>query len=159
MLAMKTFFTTYKTLFILFAYLGGASALFYGLTERNPMPFLMGLFFITFSFFKVIHLTKFVASFKRYDLFARHLPFYAWLYPFIEIILGVLFLSNTWLMEASMITIIVLTATNIGVAQRLRQGAVIECACLGVVFGLPLSNVTLLENTVMIIMGVMQLWP
>jgi hypothetical protein len=155
---MNSILSKYKTLFILFAYLIAATALYTSLTGNNPMPFLMGLFFITFSFFKVIHLSKFQDSFSQYDLLAKTMPHYARYYPFIEIVLGILFLCNWLPLLASIITIIILVSTNIGVLIALKKGQIMECACLGVVFKLPLSRVTVFENTVMILMAVVQVW-
>lgn len=150
---MSVWLKKYKIILILFIYLLLASVLYAYLTSNNPMTLLMGLFFITFSFFKVIHLPEFKASFSRYDVFARAVPVYAWIYPFIEIVLGVSFLSDYLIFEASIITIIILLSTNVGVILALRKGQIIECACLGSVFNLPLSNITVFENTAMIIMA------
>lgn len=155
---MKTWLKKYKVILILFVYLGLASVLYGCLTDKNPMTFLMGLFFITFSFFKIIHLPEFNTSFKKYDLIAKHIPYYGWVYPFIEVVLGVLFLSNLYIFEVSIIVVIILTSTNIGVINVLKKGQIIECACLGVVFGIPLSNITLFENAIMIIMALFQIY-
>ncbi len=43
----------------------------------------MGLFFIVFSFFKILDLEGFPNSFRMYDPLAKILPVYAWVYPFI----------------------------------------------------------------------------
>ncbi|SMN12380.1 hypothetical protein SPBRAN_604 [uncultured Candidatus Thioglobus sp.] len=154
---MKNWLEKYKALLILFAYLGCATLVYACLSENNPMTFLMGLFFITFSFFKIIHLKEFYASFKKYDIIAKNINFYAWVYPFIEIVLGLMFLTQTNIPLASAITIIILLSTNIGVIKSLRKGEVLECACLGVVFNLPLSKVTIIENNIMILMAITQL--
>lgn len=150
-------FGKYKALFILFAYL---LAMSYFIVESNQNSFmltLMGLFFLIFSYFKVIHLKEFVASFARYDPLAKLIPKYGYVYPFIEITLGVLFLLGVYIEFAAFATIIVLFATTSGVLLALRKGEILECACLGVVFNLPLSKVTVIENTAMIIMALMQL--
>ena len=154
---MKEWLKKYKILLILFVYLGSASLLHSFMTNQSTMTFLMGLFFITFSFFKVIHLSEFQASFSRYDLLAKKIPCYGTLYPFIEILLGVLFLSNAYIMLASVVTIIILASTNIGVILALRKGHILECACLGVIFNLPLSNITVFENTAMVLMAIAQI--
>lgn len=155
---MTEWLKKYKVILILFGYLGAASLLYFIITDKSPMAFLMGLFFITFSFFKVIHLPEFRTSFSRYDVIAKKVPYYGGVYPFIEIILGVLFLTNTHIFYASIVTIIILVSTNIGVVLALRKGQILECACLGVVFNLPLSNITVFENTVMILMAIMQVY-
>ncbi len=146
-------FKKYKKLFILFAYLLLITALVTQSVHNSFMLTLMGLFFLIFSFFKVIHLKKFVASFARYDLLARVMKPYGYVYPFIEIILGSLFLYGAFTEVAAILTVAVLGITTIGIIQKLRQGEILECACLGVVFDLPLSKVTVFENTAMIVMA------
>ena len=155
---MQNWLHQYRVILILFVYLLLATALYALLSNQSPMTFLMGLFFITFSFFKAIHLRQFANSFNRYDLIAKALPFYALAYPFIEISLGILFLSNAYLWHICLITIVILLSTNIGVIMALRKGQILECACLGVVFKLPLSNITVVENSLMIAMATMQLY-
>jgi len=44
----------------------------------------MGLFYIVFSFFKLLDLKGFPATFQMYDPLAKLFPPYAWAYPFIE---------------------------------------------------------------------------
>ncbi|SMM99018.1 hypothetical protein SPONL_313 [uncultured Candidatus Thioglobus sp.] len=154
---MKSWLKKYKALLILFAYLGCATLVYACLSENNPMTFLMGLFFITFSFFKLIHLKEFYASFKKYDIIAKNINFYAWIYPFIEIVLGLMFITQLNTPAASVVVIIILLSTNIGVIKSLKKGEVLECACLGVVFNLPLSRVTVIENSIMILMAIVQL--
>lgn len=150
-------FGKYKALFILFAYLLTMSYLIIESKQESFMLTLMGLFFLIFSYFKVIHLKEFVASFARYDPLAKIIPKYGYAYPFIEITLGILFLLGVYIEFAAFATIIVLFATTSGVLLALRKGEILECACLGVVFNLPLSKVTVIENTAMIIMALMQL--
>ena len=52
----------------------------------------MGLFYIVFSFFKMLDLKGFPESFKMYDPLAKRIPVYGLIYPFIETALGLLFL-------------------------------------------------------------------
>jgi cation transport ATPase len=52
--------------------------------QRFMLDF-MGLFFIVFSFFKLLDLKGFRESFKMYDPLAKILPAYGWVYPFFRI--------------------------------------------------------------------------
>lgn len=154
------FFKTYKVILILFTYLLLMSSLFSIFDHDLPvyqefMYTLMGLFFIIFSFFKVIHLKEFQESFILYDPIAKYIPFYGYLYPFLELVLGSMFIGGVYIFIISTITIIILTSTTIGIITKLRHGEILECACLGVVFNLPLSKVTVFENSLMILMALM----
>lgn len=144
----------YRILLILFVYLIGMSFLFTYSQINTFMLNLMGLFFIIFSFFKVIHINKFKKSFARYDIFAKLFPLYGYVYPFVELLLGGLFILGIFIDISAIVTIIILSSTTIGVINQLRKGEIIECACLGVVFGIPLSQVTVFENVVMIGMAI-----
>lgn len=150
-------FKKYKPLLILFAYLLTMSYLIIESRQESFMLTLMGLFFLIFSYFKVIHLKEFVMSFARYDPLAKLMPKYGYIYPFIEVTLGILFLLGAYVEIASLATIIVLFITTSGILMALRKGEILECACLGEVFNLPLSKVTVIENSAMILMAVIQL--
>ena len=124
---------------------------------RDVLPDFMGLFFVVFSFFKYLDLRGFQSSFRRYDPLAKVIPFYAWLYPFLELSLGVLFLMRLELQLALWLTVAILGITTIGVVKVLLSKKEIECACLGSVLKLPMTEATLIENALMIAMAVWML--
>ena len=114
----------------------------------------MGLFFIVFSFFKFLDYKSFPISFAMYDPLAKVIPFYGWLYPFIETILGLMFLFRFQLFNAIVITIFLLSITTYGVIKTLRNKKEIQCACLGTAIKLPMTIATLIENGIMILMAI-----
>ena len=114
----------------------------------------MGLFFIVFSFFKMLDLKNFPTSFSMYDPLAKKIRFYGWIYPFIETLLGLLFLMRIKLLSAVVITIIILGITTVGVIKTLMNKKKIQCACLGTVLKLPMTEATLIENTLMLSMSI-----
>lgn len=124
---------------------------------RDVLPDFMGLFFGVFSFFKYLDLRGFQSSFRRYDPLAKVIPFYAWLYPFLELSLGVLFLMRLELQLALWLTVAILGITTIGVVKVLLSKKEIDCACLGSVLKLPMTEATLIENALMIAMAVWML--
>ena len=113
----------------------------------------MGLFFIVFSFFKILDLKGFPDSFRMYDPVAKRVPLYGWIYPFIETTLGLMFLIRFKVEIALIFTIIILGITTVGVAKTLLDKKSIQCACLGTVLNLPMTEATLIENSIMIIMA------
>lgn len=146
-------------LFLIFGYIIGASILL----NRNPwsiesfMLDFMGLFYIIFSFFKLLDLKGFPESFRMYDPLAKSITAYGWIYPFIELALGLLFLMRFQITLALIITIIVLGITTIGVTKSLWSKTSIQCACLGTALKLPMTKATFIENSIMIIMAVVML--
>ena len=117
------------------------------------LPDFMGSFFFIFSLFKLANIKGFSSSFKRYDVLAKYVPFFAPVYPFIELILGFCYLSQLGLLPINVITLIVMTSQNIGITRSLIQKTTIQCACLGSTFNIPITPITLLENIVMSLMA------
>jgi copper chaperone CopZ len=117
----------------------------------------MGLFFIVFSFFKMLDVKGFTASFSMYDPIAKKAPFYGKIYPFIETALGLLFLMRLETDIALMVTLVVLGVTTIGVTKTLLNKKSIRCACLGTALKLPMTEATFIENAIMIVMAVCML--
>ena len=118
----------------------------------------MGLFYIVFAFFKMLDLKGFPESFKMYDPLAKHLPIYGWMYPFIETALGLMFLMRFKVDIALIMTLVVLGITTIGVTKTLMDKKSIRCACLGTALKLPMTEATLIENSIMIAMAALMLF-
>ena len=120
-----------KPLFLIFTYmLLIAIGLHYkDWSWDNFMLDFMGIFYIVFSFFKVLDLKGFPESFKMYDPLAKAIPSYAIIYPFIEIALGLLFLFRIQIPLALVLTIVILGITTVGVTQSLLSKKAIQCAC------------------------------
>ena len=117
----------------------------------------MGLFYIVFSFFKMLDLKGFPESFKMYDPLAKRVPAYGWIYPFIETALGLMFLMRFEVKIALIVTLVVLGITTIGVTKTLLDKKSIRCACLGTALKLPMTEATFIENAIMIVMAVLML--
>ena len=113
----------------------------------------MGLFYIIFSFFKILDVKGFSNSFRMYDPLAKILPLYGIIYPLIEVLLGIMFLTRIEVELALILTIIVLGITTLGVTKTLLNKKSIICACLGTTLKLPMTEATLIENSIMIIMS------
>ena len=58
------------------------------------MNFFMGIYFEVFGLSKIIDLKNFPKSFAMYDPIASNFSFYGWAYPFVELALGVMFLTQ-----------------------------------------------------------------
>lgn len=148
-----------RPLFLIFVYLIAASLLY--THSEGLSAFLrvfMGLFFVVFSFFKLLDYGGFPDSFATYDPIAKRLPFYGWMYPFIETGLGLCYLFSWQLPVALWITLILLGATTLGVIRQLQRKSTITCACLGTALKLPMTEATLIENAVMLIMAAAMLF-
>ncbi|RMB60522.1 heavy metal transporter [Dokdonia sinensis] len=148
-----------QPLLIILAYIAVATALlnYNRANWDEAMLDFMGLFFIVFSFFKILDLKGFPESFRMYDPLAKFLPAYGWLYPFIETILGLMFLMRLEIPIALVVTLIILGITTIGVTKTLLDKKSIQCACLGTALKLPMTEATFIENAIMIVMAAIML--
>ena len=117
----------------------------------------MGGFFIIFSLFKMINLSGFAEGYATYDVIAKRSHFYALLYPFVELWLGISYLFSFFPDVTNLVTVVLMGIGSIGVAQALNQKRSIQCACLGTALKLPMTKVTLAEDVVMGLMALVML--
>lgn len=109
----------------------------------------MGSFFLVFGLLKLLKLKDFATAYAEYDLLAMRSKVYARGYPFIELVLAAAFIFNFEILVTSWVTAILMLVGALGVYLKLRKKEEIECACLGTVFKLPMTWVTLVEDLLM----------
>ena len=148
-----------QPLLLILFYIATASVLLhYNKWDGNAVMLdFMGLFFIVFSFFKMLDLKNFPESFRMYDPLAKRVSVYGWIYPFIETALGLMFLMRFEIEIALIATLIVLSITTVGVTKTLLDKKSIRCACLGTALKLPMTEATFIENAIMIVMAIVML--
>lgn len=153
----KSWFETYKPILLIFFYILLVATLLQ--TQNTKFDFMQAMrhfmsgFFLIFSFFKLLNLKGFAESYVMYDVLAKQIPVWAYLYVFIELSLGIAFLINFNPILTNSITVIVMSISIIGVLQSVLNKEKIQCACLGAVFNLPMSTVTIIEDALMIAMS------
>jgi uncharacterized membrane protein YphA (DoxX/SURF4 family) len=121
------------------------------------MRHFMAGFFLTFSFFKILDLKGFAESYVMYDVIAKRLHAWAYVYAFIELALGFAYVSDYNPLMTNWITVLVMSVSIFGVLQSVLNKQKIKCACLGAIFNLPMSTVTIIEDLLMIVMGIAML--
>lgn len=137
--------------------------LFFNLGLMQTGQAFMALFFLTFGSFKIYNLEGFVKAFKMYDPLAERYSVYAKGYPFIELGLGLMYAAITFFTVPSIevfvytLTVLVVGLNAVGVFKALSEGKKIQCACLGDVFNVPMTWVTLFEDMLMVAMAVVML--
>lgn len=153
--------TTYKPLLILLGYLLAVTTS--GLVAAGKwdtmlaMRLFMGGFFLAFSFFKMLDLRGFSDAYRSYDLVAKVWPGYGFIYPFIEFGLGLAYIAHINPFIVNLITAFVMAVSLAGVLRAVLSKRAIRCACLGTVFQLPMSTVTIIEDGLMLGMAVIML--
>ena len=101
----------------------------------------------------MLDLRGFADSYRMYDIIAKPIPAYGFIYPFIELWLGMAFLIDFQPFFTNIITLVVMSVSLIGVMQSVLNKQKIQCACLGTVFNLPMTTVTIIEDLLMVVMA------
>jgi len=114
---------------------------------------IMGCIFIIFGVLKIANLPKFVEIFNKYDIISQKVSGYGYVYPFIELALGLAYLKRYKLDNVNMTTIVLMIVSIISVLLSMSKGQKLRCGCLGSFLHIPLSYVTLSENMVMLVMS------
>lgn len=158
--AEKTEKDSYYPIYLIFGYIAGATLLVQVVTGNFNlqlwMSHFMAGFFLVFSFFKLLNIKGFAEGYSTYDVIAKAVPAWGFIYPFVELGLGLLFLTGAYPLATNVITFIVMGVSSVGVIQSLLKKTRFQCACLGTIFKVPLSKVTLVEDLLMVVMsGVM----
>lgn len=153
--------TSYYPLALLVGYILGvvllAEVAAGGFVWDRAMTHFMAGFFLAFSFFKLLDLPAFADAYRTYDLVAARSRAYALAYPFVELALGVAYLVHFQPVLTNAVTLVVMLVGTAGVVNTLARRRKIRCACLGAVFNLPMSYVTLAEDGLMALMAAVML--
>ena len=156
----KNWLITYKPILLIFIYITLISSCVtfsFELNIHDWMNLFMAQFFLVFSFFKFLNLKAFAESYSMYDIVAQKIKLYGYIYPFIELALGIAFLISFNPTLTNIATIVVMGISSIGVVKSVLNKQKIQCACLGAVFNLPMSTVTIIEDFLMVAMAAISL--
>jgi len=158
----KSWAATYKPILLIFGYVTVISAIAAtwgeGFSGMTFMRVFMSGFFLTFSFFKMLDLRGFADSYAMYDVVAMKIPTWGYVYAFLELALGLAFALNFAPLFTNVFTAVLMSVSLIGVLQKVLKKETIRCACLGAVFNLPMSTVTIIEDGLMIAMSIVMLF-
>ncbi len=153
----KSWLGTYKPILLIFGYVTTIAII--AATRHSTVDWMHGMnvfmagFFLTFSFFKMLDLKGFADSYAMYDIVAKKVKAWGYIYALIELALGIAYATGFQPLLTNMVTFIVMTISITGVLQSVFNKRKIQCACLGAVFNLPMSTVTIIEDALMITMS------
>lgn len=145
------------SLIIIALLIASAFSLGYKLTGFKWMHIFMGVFLCQFAMLKIFQPIQFADGFQMYDLIAMKSRLYAYLYPLIELALGLCYIAMVIPFVIYILTIIILGIGAVGVIKALKKGLDLRCACMGTVLDVPLSTVTLTEDLGMVLMALIML--
>ena len=151
----------YYPIFLIAAYIIGVASInnftSQGMNWQDWMSQFMAGFFLVFSSFKLLDIRGFAKGYAMYDLLARQVPAYGYLYPFLELTLGILYLTHSFPKATQIATIVIMGFSSLGVINSLLKKQNFHCACLGTILQVPLSSITLIEDLTMVALAAISL--
>lgn len=124
---------------------------------HDTMSGLMGYFLVILAMFKFFDLRGFVSAFKKYDVLAQKSTYYGYTYPFLELSLGLSYLSGITPLLINFLTFMLMVLSAYSVIKALFSRLTVTCACLGTALNLPLGTVAIVENIGMGLMALVNL--
>lgn len=122
---------------------------FAGFSLSNLLGYSMGYFFLVFGAFKLADLRGFAMGYAEYDLISKNLPAWGYVYPFVELSLGGLYLFGGADWRVDVIALVLSLITVLSVGLKLSKHETIHCVCLGNILRVPLTYVSLVEYGIM----------
>ena len=155
--------TSYRpviAVFVVALLMAGASLLAAGQTLASPqlLSSFIAFAMCILALLKLQDVESFSTMFLNYDLLARRFVLYAYLYPFAELLAGVLMAAGR--MHAVAIPV-ALFMGSVGTVSVLKAVYIdrreLKCACVGGSSNVPLGLVSLTENLMMVAMALWML--
>lgn len=157
----KMFIPFYLAMAAVFIYTAVHQIMIWHRVGMIAMNDFMGIRFLLFGVLKFLDLEGFVKTFMQYDILAKRRNPYGYLFPFLEILLGIAYLRDTqmqyWL-TINVVTVLLVGITGIGIWYALKGKKEVDCVCMGTKFPLPMSSINLVENIAMWAMAVIMLF-
>lgn len=113
----------------------------------------MGGFMIIFGGLKLVGIEVFLKVFPLYDLIAKKFPPYKYIYSMLQVFLGMLYILGIFSVFRNLLTIACGLSGLIGMVQIVSDRGAIKLSYLGTIIKLRYSTVTLIENSIMVILG------
>lgn len=123
----------------------------------SAMSVFMAGFFLVFSSFKFMDVKGFAQGYSTYDLLAQKVYNYGFIYPFLELGLGLAYLTGNNNFYINLFTFILMGFSGLGVLNSMLKKRKFQCACLGTFLKVPLTKVTLIEDFGMALMALLML--
>lgn len=131
---------------------------YHGLDSLNTfLRIYVGIILSSFGVLKIFKLMDFAESHQRYDIISKHFVLYAYLYPFIELLLGILLILNHYLILAYIILIVVLLLRTLSVLYYVAFSEGVEYAYLDGIFKIRVSYATISIDLLIILFSIFQL--
>lgn len=154
----ETTWKNYLPLLVVTVFIFGGTAILNSLVPDSDwmrtIMYFEGLMLSFFALFKLLDVKGFQEGYATYDLITKRIPVWGYLYPFVELTLGVLLLLNVQTLSVSLLVAGLAVIGLVSVSIELKKDRKFQCACLGTALNVPLTKVTLVENAIMLVLAV-----
>lgn len=140
------------------------SHIYYGYSRWSMMDMniLMSVRFLIFGGIKLFDIEWFATMFSEYDPIAKIFNWYAYIFPFLEIVLWIIYIYDInmiYWFPTNLAAAIISGITSIGIAIALYQEKKnLKCVCMWSKFCTPLWVASFLEQFVMCVMAIYMIY-
>jgi uncharacterized protein (DUF305 family) len=154
----ETTWKNYLPLMVVATFILGGTAILSTIVPNadwmRKIMFFEGLMLSFFALFKLLDVKGFQEGYSTYDLITKQIPAWGYIYPFVELGLGVLLLLGFWTLPVSIIVALLSVVGLVSVSIELKKKRKFQCACLGTALNVPLTKVTRVENGIMLVLAI-----
>lgn len=122
-----------------------------GVNVLEWLRWFMGGFMLFFGSLKLMGVETFIKVFPLYDLIAKRIRPYKYIYPFLQIFIGMSFFIGSLDFFREAIVVLMSLASLIGITSVVSKRGAVRFSYLGTILRLRFSTVVIIENTVMIV--------
>jgi Heavy metal binding domain len=126
-------------------------------STTGALSYFMIGFFLVFAGLKLIDLKGFAEGYSTYDLLARKVFAYGYVYPFVELFFGLAMILYPISVPLLLAEVAVMGFSGLGVTIKLAKREKFQCVCLGTFLKVPLTKVTVLEDFGMVALALVML--
>lgn len=117
----------------------------------------MGGFMVVFGGLKLIGIEVFIKIAPLYDLIAKMFKPYKYFYPLVQVFLGMMFIIGLFQTFTATVSLVFGLSSLIGMIKILSTRGQIRLSYLGNIIGLRFSTVSIIENTIIVVLSAISL--
>ena len=114
---------------------------------------------LTFAAVKLLDYKRFVLTFSIYDIVAKRVKAYAYVYPYILVVLSGMFFVDVFPYFRNIATLVVASVASVGVIKDVFvQRNQLSCGILGRVIRMPFTTMSLIETAALVGLSALSLF-
>ena len=126
------------------------------ITLLKSFQIFMGISICLLAMLKLMDIEAFGTSYQKYDLISSQFDSWIYIYPFLELIIGISFLNSSPPSLIIYIALVLGISGMISVFKALYLDKLkLNCACIGGYAKTPLGIISFIENLLMAIMSIL----